>query len=381
MPVRRSALVPAALSFFLVTLNASMTTTALPSIGRDLTGPGLSWVLTGYSLVFALCLLPAGAWADRIGPARAFTAGVSVFAATSIVCALAPDLRVLLIARALQGAAAAVVLPAGLSLLNGDTTSRARDVGRWAAAGAVALVVGSPLGGAVTSGLGWQATFWLNLPVSLIVLATAAGHREPAALASTTSGVTTLLRSAPVLLSSATGFALNFASYGAIFVVTFLLQQELGHSAWTTGLVFVPMTLLIIPANLAAGQLGARLGVNRTMLLGQALMAVGLLGLCFADTAIWQLTAWLLPIGAGAGLVAPTATTLMLNGVPTDRSGLGSGLFNAARQLGSGAAPAIFGVLLAGAHFMTGFRISLVLALIVIALPAVFRPRVLVACA
>ncbi|GAA1613844.1 MULTISPECIES: MFS transporter [Kribbella] len=377
MSVRPSALLSAALSFFLVTLNASMTTAALPSIGRDLPGSGPAWVLTGYSLVFALCLLPAGAWADRVGATRAFVAGVGAFALTSVVCAVARSLDVLLVARAFQGAAAAVVLPAGLAMVNSaatDPAARAAAVGRWAAAGAVALVVGSPLGGAITSGLGWRTTFWLNLPVSLLVVAV--GRRisstpTPASLA----GVATLVRSGPVLISSVTGFALNFASYGAIFVVTLLLQQELGRSAWETGLVFVPMTLLIVPANLVAGRIGL-VGALRG---GQVLMAVGLLGLCFGGTEVWELVGWLLPIGVGAGLVAPSATTLMLGGVPAERGGLASGLLNAARQLGSGAAPAVFGALLGGAHFLAGYRISILIALAVIALPLAARPRALVA--
>jgi DHA2 family methylenomycin A resistance protein-like MFS transporter len=261
--------------------------------------------------------------------------------------------------------------------------ARGRAVGRWAAAGAIALVVGSPLGGALTSWLGWRATFWLNVPVCLLLLATVrrspVGVRVP--VPSTFSGLPALIRSGSVIRSSVTGFALNFASYGAIFAVTFLLQQQLGRSAWATGLAFVPMTLLMIPANLAAGRLTGRLGVTRTLGLGQALMAAGLLGLCFGGTTIWQLTGWLLPIGVGAGLVAPSATTLMLDGVPPERSGLGSGLLNAARQLGSGAAPAVFGALLGGAHFLTGYRVSIVLALIVIASPAAVRPRGLTSCA
>ncbi|MBB5979012.1 MFS transporter [Kribbella solani] len=390
MSVRSSALVPSALSFFLVTLNASMATTALPAIGRELgSGPSLPWVLTGYSLVFAVCLLPAGAWADRIGPHRAFTLGTVVFAATSALCALAQNLPVMLAARGLQGAAAALLLPAGLSLLNTEITpgpsGRARAIGRWTAAGAIALVVGSPLGGAITSTIGWQGTFWLNLPLSLLTLATTTHTTSPSPSRLRRAGVGELLRSGSVLVSSVTGFALNFASYGAIFAVTFLLQDNLGRSAWVTGLVFVPMTLLIIPANLLAGRLTSRLGVRRTLLLGQSLMILGLLGLIITSaagsSAIYQLTAWLLPIGAGAGLVAPAVTTLMLDGIPPDRGGLGSGVLNAARQLGSGAAPAIFGVLLSAGQFSTGFRISLLLAVLVIAAPATLRTRELVTCA
>lgn len=340
-----------------------MVTTALPSIGDDLgAGPALAWVLTGYSLVFAICLFPAGGWADRIGARRAFSVGITVFAATSVICALAHDLVVLLTARAIQGAAAAAVLPSGLSMLNTalpDPAERARAVGRWAAAGAIALVAGSPLGGAITTLNGWPGTFWLNVPVALLTLATA--RLVPARRTSTvrTPG---LPRSPAVVVSSLTGFALNFASYGAIFVVTLTLQQELGRSAWTTGLVFVPMTLLIVPANLIASRIAAPLRV------GQLLMIAGLLGLGIAGTDIplWQVVAWLLPIGAGAGLVAPAAITMMLDGVPPDRAGVGAGLLNAARQLGSGAAPAIFGPLLSAGPAI-GFRLSTGLAAAVVA--------------
>lgn len=363
-------------SFFLITLNASMVTTALPVIGRHLGGgAGLAWVLTGYSLVFAVCLLPAGAWADRVGARRAFVLGIGLFAATSVICAVAGHLVVLLAARAIQGAAAAAVLPSGLAMLNAaipDPADRARAVGRWAAAGAVALVVGSPLGGAITTAFGWPGTFWLSVPVALLALA--AALQAPSTPAAPNRGPYPrgLLGSASVVLSSLTGFALNFSSYGAIFVVTLLLQQGLGRSAWTTGLVFVPMTVLIIPANLLAGRLTARLGTRQILLAGQALMIAGLVGLAFADAgiALWQLISWLLPIGAGAGLIAPAATTLMLNGVPPDRSGLGAGVLNAARQFGSGASPAVLGVLLPLGHFITGFRLSVLVAAAVIALPA-----------
>ncbi|MFI7060779.1 MFS transporter [Kribbella sp. NPDC050124] len=350
----------AALSFFLITLNASMVTTALPAIGRDLgAGPTLAWVLTGYSLVFAVCLHPAGAWADRIGARRAFTLGITVFATTSAICAIAGDLAVLLAARAIQGAAAAAVLPAGLALLSAahpDPADRSKAVGRWAAAGAIALVLGSPLGGAITTLAGWPGTFWLNVPVALLTLV----PRLPSTPPQPRRRLDGLLRTPPVLVSSATGFALNFASYGAIFVVTLMLQQDLGQSAWTTGLVFVPMTLLIIPANLLAGHL------RRPLPLGLLLMIAGLTGLAITGTeaTLWQVIAWLLPIGAGAGLVAPAVTTMMLDGMPPDRSGLGAGLLNASRQFGSGAAPAIFGALLSTS---IGFRLSTGLAAVVVA--------------
>jgi DHA2 family methylenomycin A resistance protein-like MFS transporter len=372
MPSRRSALTAAALSFFLITLSVSTVTTALPAIGRDLdASAGLAWVLTGYALVFAVALLPAGAWADRVGARRAFVAGLALFAATSMVCALATNLAVLLAARAVQGVAAAVVLPSGLSMLNTaypEPTERARAVGRWSAAGAIALVIGSPLGGAITSAIGWEGTFWLMVPPSLLALIVAlrvpVTRQEPVRRTSYRE----LVRTPAVVVSSATGFALNFTTYGTIFVVTLFLQQHRGQSAWVTGLVFVPMTVLIIPANLLTGRLTARIGIRRTLLIGQLLMVIGLAGLVFTGRApVWVLALWLLPVGAGGGLVAPATTTMMLNGLPPARSGFGSGLLNAIRQLGSAAAPVALAPL--------GFRVCMVLSAAVIALPALIGRR------
>ena len=217
------ALGTAALSFFLITLNASMVTTALPTIGRDLgAGAPLVWVLTGYSLVFAVFLLPAGSLSDRIGARRAFMFGMAMFTGASAVCALAGDIDVLLGARAVQGAAAAAILPSGLALLNvviPDPLVRAKAVGQWSAAGAVALVVGSPAGGAVTTVFGWQGIFWLNVPVGLLALVAALGVPETgrqSPVLRPRGGGSTLIRRPSVVVSTVSGFAVNFGSYGAI---------------------------------------------------------------------------------------------------------------------------------------------------------------------
>jgi DHA2 family methylenomycin A resistance protein-like MFS transporter len=350
----------AALSFFLITLNASMVTTALPVIGR---GPAVAWILTGYSLALAVCLFPAGALSDRIGARRAFSAGMLVFTGTSVVCALATTLTVLLAARAVQGVAAAAVLPAGLALLTAavpDPRRRSTAVGRWSAAGAVALVVGSPLGGALTTAFGWRAIFWVNAAVGTVILLAASGvPNQPARPKPGRIRHPIDRRVAGVSVVS--GFVVNFSSYGAIFVLTLYLQDHLGHSPWTTGLVFVPMTLLIIPANLLAGPLTNRYGVVRVLVVGQTLMLIGLAGLCTTPATVSVLIAWLLPIGIGAGLAAPAMTTMMLTGVPGPRAGFGAGLLNSARQVGSGAAAGLFGALL-GSGALNGVRNSLVIA-------------------
>jgi DHA2 family methylenomycin A resistance protein-like MFS transporter len=201
--VRRSpglTLAAALLGFFVITLDASVVTVALPSIGRDLHGglAALQWVVDGYTLVFAALMLSTGALSDRIGAGRAFAAGLAVFTAASAACGLAPDLAVLIGTRVVQGAAASVMLPASLALVrqaypdtggsagtatatteSGSATarsagtaaagmSRARAISLWAAGGASAVALGPVAGGALTSAWSWRGIFFINLPVGLV---------------------------------------------------------------------------------------------------------------------------------------------------------------------------------------------------------------------
>src|SRR3954470_21402717 len=132
-----SALAAAVLGFFVVTLDATIVNVALPSIRGDLGGgiTGLQWVVDGYPLMFAALLLSAGALSDRVGAKRALAAGLVVFLAASLACGLAPGLGVLVAARFVQGAGAAVVAPASMALIRhayDDAAARARAVGMWA---------------------------------------------------------------------------------------------------------------------------------------------------------------------------------------------------------------------------------------------------------
>jgi DHA2 family methylenomycin A resistance protein-like MFS transporter len=149
-----------AAGFFLITLDILIVNVALTRIGRELGGGtvGQQWVVDGYTPLFASLLLFAGNLADRIGSKRAFGIGVTLFGLTSIGCALAPTIGTLIAARAGQGAAAAVMLPASMALIREafpDPGRRARALGVWAVGGAVAAALGPLLGGVLTT-IDWR---------------------------------------------------------------------------------------------------------------------------------------------------------------------------------------------------------------------------------
>ena len=419
------ALWAALLGFFVVTLDALVVNVALPVIGRQLGGgiAGLQWVIDGYTLVFAALLLSSGALSDRIGARRAFGAGLVVFVAASAAGGLAPALGVLIAARLVQGAGAAVVLPASLALLREafpDQAERARAVSIWAVGGAVGGAAGPVLGGVLTQ-LSWRMIFFINLPVgvvALVLLARAArsprrpapfdwagqlaavlglggitygliegganGFSAPAVLAALMVGVAALavfiavesraahpvlplglFRTRAVAVPVAVGFSLNVGFYGMVFLLSLYLQQQRGLSALATGLAFVPMTALTAVGNLAGSRASRPIPLRAKAVTGQLLMIAGLLILCLAASVPdWLLVVLMIPVGVGGGsLAVPAVTALLLDNVPADLAGTASGTLNASRQFGGAVAVALFGVLVADhGSFLRGLRVSLLIA-------------------
>lgn len=331
-------LTAALLGFALITLDASVVNVALPSIGTALGGgmSGLQWVVDAYTLSFAALMLSTGAFADRAGASRAYAIGITVFTLASAACGLAPNLPTLIGARVLQGVAAAVVLPASLSLVRqayAEPAKRARAVATWAAGGSVAVALGPVAGGALTTVWDWRGIFFINLPlgaVALVLLVRAPrSERRPApldllgqltaavALTAVTfaviegggTGVVALLvaavsgavfvrvelrqahpvvplglfRSRTVSVAVAAGAACSVAFYGVIFLFSLFFQQVQGRSSLYAGLMFLPMTGLIPVTNVVAGKLAARYGARLPMLVGQLLAALGALVLLYVD--------------------------------------------------------------------------------------------------
>jgi DHA2 family methylenomycin A resistance protein-like MFS transporter len=167
------SLLAVCLGYFMVILDATVVTVALPVIGDSLGASvtGLQWVADGYTLVFAGLLPFSGGLADRLGGKRVFLGGLAAFTLGSAGCAAAPSAALLVGARLVQGVGAAMLVPASLSVLNTlyeDRAARARAFGVWGAVAGLGAGVGPVLGGVLTAGLGWRAVFVLNLPVAAL---------------------------------------------------------------------------------------------------------------------------------------------------------------------------------------------------------------------
>ena len=173
---RPLVLVATSLAAFTATLDNTVVAVALRDIQADL-GAGvaeLQGVVTAYTVALAALLLTGGTLADVAGRRRVFVAGLAVFAAASAACAVADTATALIVARAVQGLGAALVLPGGLAVLAGaypEAGPRARAVGLWAATGASALVLGPIVGGLLVAASGWPAVFWVNVPLCALVAA------------------------------------------------------------------------------------------------------------------------------------------------------------------------------------------------------------------
>ena len=163
-----------ALAVFMSSLDLFIVNLAFPYIGQEYRGTSLSllsWVLNGYTIVFAAVLVPAGRWADRIGRRRLFVAGLAAFSAGSLLCGAAPGVAALIAARVVQAVGAGLMVPASLSLLLAavPAAARPRAIGTWAAMGALGAALGPVIGGALVQA-SWRWVFWINLPVGVAAI-------------------------------------------------------------------------------------------------------------------------------------------------------------------------------------------------------------------
>jgi MFS family permease len=168
------ALILTSAASFMMILDAIVVVTALGAIRTDLGASveALEWVLNAYNLSFAVLLLTGAALGDRLGRRRMFVAGLVLFVAASIACALAPNSASLIGARAVQGAGAALVMPLAMALLSAafPPQERGKALGWFSSLTGLALILGPVVGGAIAQGLVWQWIFWVNVPIALVVI-------------------------------------------------------------------------------------------------------------------------------------------------------------------------------------------------------------------
>ena len=431
------ALAATSLGLGVVQLDITIVNTALSSISTSLGGnvAELQWVVTAYTVAFAAFILTAGALGDRVGAKRIFIGGFAIFTLASLACALAPSARFLIAARSVQGLAAAILVPNSLTLLNHaytDPKARGRAVGFWAAGASVALTAGPLVGGGLIALVGWRAIFLVNLPIGAAGLWLAWRYAEetprlaqraidlPGQIAAITAlgglagalieggalgwshplvimgfagaaviGLLFVWREAhapqPMLplslfrhrmfaLTALVGLLFNIAFYGLIFVLSLYFQNVNGWSPFATGLAFVPMMAMVLPANLISASVSERLGAPQTIALACMITAAGCVALLpmASGTSYGAIGAQLIILGGGLGLLVPSLTSTLLGSVERSRSGIAAGVLNATRQTGSVLGVALFGSLVAGNNaFMAGAHASLAISAAVLLAGAV----------
>jgi DHA2 family methylenomycin A resistance protein-like MFS transporter len=434
--VRASVTVAVACAgFFLIVLDTTVVNIALPSIARDLGASmsGLQWVVDGYTLLFGALVLSAGNLSDRIGASTAFAWGLALFALSSVACAQAPSLGLLIAGRACQGAAAALMLPSSLALVgqvHTEPRERARAISFWAAAGGAAVAAGPVVGGLVTDGLGWRAVFYINVPIVAAALAglvlvprsprrsapldvpgqvTAAaalaavtyalieggrvGYGEPQIIAALALFAVTavafvvaelrvhdpavplrLLANRPAAATILAGAGLYFSFYGLIFTLSLYFQDVLHDGPAHTGLLFVPMTALITAATMTTTGWRHRHGLWAPLATGLLMMGAGLVALAFidTDTPTWQIALSTVPFGVGSGIAGPGIYVATLATLPAHQAGIASGVANANRQIAATLGVAVFGALLVGrSDLIPGMRASFIVSAVAVMLGVV----------
>jgi len=389
------------LAAFMIVLDTATVLAALPAIQADLdmSPSELQWVVTAYTLAFGGFMLLCGRLADRFDRRAVLMIGVLAFTVTSVICGLAWSGPVLVVARFLQGVAAASVFPAALSLLLKafpEGVDRNRALGIWSAVGGVGGVAGLAIGGPLTDGPGWEWIFYINAPVGLVVLVFArlwlpsgarAGERLPfdvkGALMATVGLVLVVwaISSAPdngwlhpmSLVPFAAGVLLlglfwrgqhripqplvpprlfrsriitggnlvlviaGITVSGTWFIVTLFTQGVLNYTATEFSLLLTAPAGASILGAIVGQRLVSRWSIRAVGVVSMSLIAVGLFAMTplSHEAAFWQLLVPTTVIALAFGAGAVAASIAALTGVPEEDSGIASGVQESAFQIGT----------------------------------------------
>ena len=399
-PAGRWVLAATVLGSSVAFLDATVVNIALPAIAGDLDAgvTGLTWTVNAYTLTLAAFVLVGGSLGDRFGRRRVFAVGVAWFGVTSLVCALATSVGMLVAFRALQGVGAALLTPGALAILQASfrPEDRSRAIGAWSGLAGLTGAVGPLLGGWLVDVGSWRWIFFINVPVVLAVLAITARHvpesrdaRAAGSLDLTGAGLAALglgsltyglsvwsergvgsphvqvglglglvalagfvarERSArepmlPLDVFSAPRFSatnlvtfLVYAALGGVFFwLVVALQVVSGWSPLAAGLSLLPVTVLMLLFSPRAGAIGDRLGPRIPMTVGPLVSAVGVALLARVGSAPSPFADVLVPVtvlGAGLTLTVTPLTATVLAAVEEDRAGLASGVNNAVARTG-----------------------------------------------
>jgi EmrB/QacA subfamily drug resistance transporter len=419
---------------FLTFLDNTIVSVALGSVQSELHAgvTYLQWVVSAYALTFAGAMLAFGMVSDEFGRKRVMLIGVAIFCAGSVLCALAPNVQVLIAGRAVMGFGAAASEPGTLSMLRHlytDEKTRTRALGVWTAVAGLALALGPVIGGALVGAWNWPAIFWFNLIFGVIVFAVGTfvlpensdpdAHRvdiagfvfAAAALSSLIFAVINAesngfgsppviallcvsvvagaaffwwegrtahplldlryLRVPQFLSANVVAFCCYFATFAVFFFTALYLEEVSGYSGYQIAMIFLPMMVLMTAASLLAGRWTSRAGAQWSIFIGCMLFSAGLLLTTFSVRVVptyWELAPALALTGIGVGSTVVPITSSALTAVPAERSGMAASATNTSRELG-----AVIGVSVLGMLVNSQLQASLITRLKALHIPATFN--------
>ncbi len=410
------ALLAICLGFFMVIMDATIINVALPTMAKALHTniSGLQWVVAGYTMTFAALLIFSGHLADQWGAKKIFLCGLMGFAITSLLCGLSTTVQFLIAFRLLQGATAALLVPASLALLNAlyqDPIKRAKAIGIWGGIGGIAAGAGPVLGAVLTAKFSWPAIFFVNIPLAIITiflihrlipntakqassgfdlggqtcvilmmaslafalieLANYAWYSWPILLAVSLFILSLMVfilveKRAPhpmvplsffknknFVVAIIIGLCINAGMYGELFVIPLYFQQIRGFSVLQTGMAVFPMVALIALSSFLSGRVASKKGPKKPLLIGLIIGAAGFFSLLIVGAQGPDYLWLVIPLAAagfGIAFTMPAATMIAIHSLPENRAGMASGIFTTCRQMGSLLGVALFGAILSTAH-------------------------------
>jgi len=391
-------LIAVSIAIFMLLLDITVVNVALPDIQRTLHSSfqDLQWVVNAYSLTLAAFLLTAGAVSDLVGRRRVFVMGLIVFTLSSALCGVSASPLMLNLARALQGTGGAMMFATSLALIAQAFHGKERGVAFGVYGGVIgaAVAVGPVIGGVITSGIGWEWIFFVNVPIGIaavfLTLSQVSESRDPNATGVDWIGLVTfsgslfllvfaliqgnekgwgsarilayLIASAALFVlfliaehrqrrpmldltlfrrpafagASIVALAVSASMFSMFLYLTLYIQDVLGYSPLQAGLRFLPITLLTFAVAPISGRLSVRIPVRLLLGAGLALVSAGLLTMTAVDASSgWTtLIPGFLLAGAGVGLINPPLASTAVGVVHHSRSGMASGINSTFRQVG-----------------------------------------------